>query len=133
MARPELPAVIAEIAEIAGPEAAWALARAKGGTRVFIPAEAKADHWLVELVGIEAARRICAHYRIMSGNSRMNGVWLLIPMAAAARSAERWTEALSQGLSIAETALRMGVHERTVSRRRAEHGRGNDKRQGTLF
>lgn len=126
----ELPQIIAEIAEIAGPDAAWALAREHGGTTVFIPAEATRDDWLSRLVGFEAAAKVCAHYRITSGEGRANGIRLLIPMASAARDAERWRQALEAGLSARDTARQLGVHERTVYRHRAQE---RDERQMKLF
>ena len=58
-----LPPVLAEIADIAGLDAAMALAEARGGQRVFIPASAGPDHWLVRTVGETAASLICEHYR----------------------------------------------------------------------
>ncbi len=105
-----------------------ALVRAKGGTSVYIPAKVKRSHWLARLVGHEAANAIAAHYRIISGEGRYNGIWLLIPMASSAQKAERWNEVLTDPeLSASDTARTMGVHERTVFRRRAQ------RRQGELF
>ncbi|SFZ85984.1 Homeodomain-like domain-containing protein [Devosia enhydra] len=123
---PPLPPVLAEIAAVAGVDAAWALARAKGGTTVFLPRRAGHRHWLTEIVGQEAADKICRHYRT-NHQSR-----LTIPLAAAAMKSERWTEALRSDMSLTETARAMGVHERTVTnwRRRA---RGKNGGQGTLF
>lgn len=129
----ELPAVIAEIADVAGLDAAWALAYEKGGTTVFIPPKVTTNHWLVKLIGIEAAEKLSAHFRVMSGENRANGISLLIPMASDAQLAQRWEEVLSGDLSLTETARLMKVHERTVSRRRANHGWNRTGKQGSLF
>jgi hypothetical protein len=123
-----LPYVIAEIAEVAGAEAAWELCRAYGGRTVYIPREATEGHWLVELVGLEAATRICRHYR--AGNA---GVQLLIPMAKHATAKRRLMEALEAGLSATQAASVAGVHERTAFRARRKLARRDDKDQGSLF
>jgi hypothetical protein len=120
-----LPQVIAEIAEVAGPDAAWALASAKGGQQVFIPASPKDGHWLVQLVGIEAAQQICAHF---SANGR--GDTILIPMATNARRREALAKALSEGAKVDQAAARAGVHRRTVFRHRK---RAKSNGQGGLF
>lgn len=119
----ELPAVIAEIAEVAGMDAAWTLARAKGGQQVFIPAKVKPDHWLAKLVGHEAALRICEHF---SANGR--GDDILIPMAVASRRHEVLSRALSDGATVDKAAALAGVHRRTVFRHRKRN-----KDQGELF
>ncbi|MGR4892262.1 hypothetical protein ACIPPQ_14640 [Sphingopyxis sp. LARHCG72] len=54
-----LPPLLAEIAEVAGEEAALALAQACGGTRVYIPPVIDADHWISKLIGHDAASRVC--------------------------------------------------------------------------
>jgi hypothetical protein len=124
-ARAHLPLIIAEIAEIAGIDAAWAIARAKGGTTAFIPKRPLQGHWLVELVGMDAARHICDRF----GSER-----ILIPMAASAQKSARWTEVIESDMSIAETAKAMDAHQRTVSRRRAElRAKSSRDRQTKLF
>lgn len=128
-----LPLVIAEIAEVAGLDAAWALARSKGGQQVFIPARIKADHWLSKLVGFDAAQKICEHY---STNGR--GDDILIPMASTARKAQALQRAMASGLKVDQAAAAAGVHRRTVfrHRRRAKDAapaqRRKSDRQGSL-
>lgn len=120
-----LPAVIAEIAEIAGMDAAWAIARAKGGRQVYIPAQAAPGHWLTDLVGLEAAQKICAFYRANS-----SGMQLLIPMGSTVRTNAEIAKAIEQGGSANQLAGEFGKHERTIRRHRA---RIRDTRQGKLF
>lgn len=54
-----LPPLLAEIAEVAGEEAALALAQAYGGVRIYIPPTVDADHWISKLIGHDAALRVC--------------------------------------------------------------------------
>lgn len=128
-----LPTVIAEIAEIAGMDAAWAIARAKGGRQVYVPSEAKPDHWLTELVGLAAAQKICDFYR--AGNS---GAHLLIPMGSSLRTKAEIAKAIETGGSNGQIAGEFGKHERTIRRHRAQLGAPSStdilkKRQGDLF
>src|SRR5690606_38645812 len=109
----QLPGIVAEIAEVAGIDAAWALVGAKGGQQVFIPAKAKPDHWLTKLVGLEAAQAICKHFSI---NNR--GDDILIPMAVASRRHEILARALSEGVAVDKAASLAGMHRRTVFRHR---------------
>lgn len=62
-----LPPLLAEIAEVAGLDAALAMADARGGSRITIPARPRPDHWLVQAVGVDAAKLIADHFRV--GNS----------------------------------------------------------------
>lgn len=59
-----LPPLLAEIAEVAGLDAALALAEARGGSRITIPARPRPDHWFAQTVGMEAAEKIAAFYRV---------------------------------------------------------------------
>ncbi|WDR00731.1 helix-turn-helix domain-containing protein [Devosia sp. J2-20] len=106
-------------------DAAWTIARAKGGRQVYIPAQAAAGHWLTELVGLEAAQKICAFYRANS-----SGMQLLIPMGSAVRTKTEIAKAIEQGGSANQLAGEFGKHERTIRRHRA---RLRDTRQGKLF
>ena len=51
-----LPGVLAEIAAVAGEDAALAVAAAHGGTQVYIPPAPARDHWLARLVGHALAK-----------------------------------------------------------------------------
>ncbi len=117
----QLPAVLAEIARIAGIDAAWELAAAKGGQEVFIPRRCGAGHWLTELLGQETANKLCDYFR---GNHVDR---VLIPMGTPAQKARRLAQAMQEGLSVDKTAGRAGVHKRTIYRHRAR------TRQPSLF
>lgn len=121
----KLPVVIAEIEQIAGHDAALKLSLAKGGQTVYIPREATQGHWLVDVVGLEAATKICNHYRVANTGAR-----LLIPIARQALQKRRLVEALESGASATKAAEASGMHERSAFRARK---RLKDKRQGSLF
>ncbi len=122
-----LPLVLEEIADVAGTEAMWALVRARGGSTIFLPRRVTARHWLAEIVGLEAANRICAHFR-SNHQSRVE-----VPLAQATQKAERWREELRQPGSLSQRALRMGVTERTVRNWRRRMRGDRDEDQGDLF
>lgn len=131
MTAASLPGVLAEIAEIAGEAAALAVAGAKGGRRAYIPAAGNLtrDHWLVEAVGLDAARKIAM---------RLGGGEVPIPLGPAGSRARIWhiiREGIEAGLTAPEIAARVGVDEKTVRRHRNGHSgvRRTDPRQRDLF
>lgn len=121
----DLPLVIAEIERVAGYEAALKLALAKGGRTVYIPYEAVEGHWLTDIVGLEAARKICNHYRVANTGGK-----LLIPVAKIALQKRLLIEALEAGASAPKAAEVAGMHERSAYRARK---RIKDDKQGSLF
>ena len=105
-----LPGILAEIAEIAGVEAAYLLARHRGGVRVYVPQEVYQGHWLVRLLGKDAAGRICRFY---GGNS------IEIPLASFGSRKQIQAaieQAKAEGASAFAAARRAGVSHRTVRR-----------------
>lgn len=124
-----LPAVIAELVQVAGVDVARLLAAEKGGQQVDIPPEAKEGHWLTELVGMPAARKICAHYRTLGSNGRARGHRLVIPMANV-RTTELMIRAIENGGKNSQIAAMTGRHERTVRRIKAKL---KDEGPGPLF
>lgn len=129
-----LPDLLARIADIAGEEAALAIARARGGTLAYIPAadNMTEDHWLAVAVGIERARLIAK--ALVSG---ILGDRFAIPLGPegglktyirARRSAA--SEALASGASIDEAARLAGIDRSTVLRIKRQM---RDERQGNLF
>lgn len=128
---PWLPAVLAEIAEVAGLEAALALAGARGGTEIYVPPSVDADHWLVETAGAEAAAAICRHF---AGNG--HGCRLEIPLGpkgAAARLRRQVDRMIAEGKSEREIALATGYSGRGVRMRKARQRDERDSGQGSLF
>jgi len=115
-----LPGLLGEIEEVAGRDAALKIARAYGGTTVYIPGRAYPDLWLSKCVGEETARRICDYFSIIGPNGQLAGsVKEIVPMAemnfygAARREA---LDGLQRGMSIRAVARAVRVHERSVFR-----------------
>lgn len=122
-----LPYVLQEIAEAAGLAAALQLAVMRGGETVYIPGYVDEQHWLAQIVGLEAACKICNYYRVRDG-----GMAILIPMAQKKQAIYQALHALKEGHSAREIVRKCGVHERTVYRLRAKIRQEDDK-QGKLF
>ncbi len=137
-----LPGVLQEIAEVAGEAAALSIAARQGGRRVYIPAESRLflddprdTYWLVECVGIEAARKICKHFEVDGRGQRID-----IPLHVGGtyrqfvRSlAERLHKLDREGKSSTEIARQLGLTQRTVHRHRARHGQQKNDKQGKLL
>lgn len=130
-----LPGVLGEIAEIAGLDAAFAVARAVGGTRVYIPRRPGPDHWLLQAVGTEAAAKIVDHF-----TTNQSGTDLDIPVGpdgsynrGKRERTKRIAELRAQGLMTHHIARRVGVTRRTVQNvnRRLDRSRDDDP-QGDL-
>ena len=127
-----LPQVLADIAMIAGEEAARRVAGAVGGTQVYIPPQPGPDHWLAKLVGLEAARRIADHFTAGVGLSARIDVPLGDSGLMAAQQA-RCDAMLLAGRSERDIARALGYTIRGVRKRRARLKQLRDNRQGDLF
>lgn len=103
-----LPGVLAQIASVAGVEAALAVARAKGGSRAYVPPRPGDNHWLVQTVGRAAADAIAAE---LVGATACN---LLIPKGAGALMRRHFDKLRAEGVSVIDAARRCGAHERTA-------------------
>lgn len=124
-----LPALLAEIAEVAGLKAALQLAAERGGNRVYIPERAADDHWLVRAVGREAADMICAHFAVPSG------IELEVPRGPTGRQAEhyrRLSQLIAEGAPSGQITHELGISRRTVTRHRAKR-RDPDQLQLFIF
>lgn len=131
-----LPAILAEIAAVAGVEAALKLAEQYGGTRRVIPARLSPDHWLIQCVGREAALAIVERFVTRPPDGRPYGVEIVIPLGptgSAAAVRRRLQQALDAGMTARDAALAAGVHERTVYRARRKMRQDGDDPQGSLF
>ena len=122
-----LPPLLAEIAEVAGLDAALTLAEELGGQKIYMPtAERLRDtHNLAEMLGFDAARKLAARY---------GGDMLEIPLGPACsetRLRRRIARMIESGASSNAIAAACGVTFRTVTRHRAKT-RGDDS-QGNLF
>lgn len=133
--------IYGEMVTLIGEEAALALLRARGGGRVTIPAKARPDHWLVDLIGQAAADVLCAYYRTGSPQGRLRGIELDLPRgptgaqaevaATLARARQVMAQALASGASADDAARRAGLTRRSAYRMRLKGI--VDPRQGRLL
>lgn len=110
--RLHLPSLLNEIADVAGVAAALAIAEARGGTRVHFPAAAPPGHWLNALVGEDASKKLCAHFR----TTAQGGVYLDVPLGPVSfyDRAKVLALDLRGKASASEAALQIGVSERSI-------------------
>lgn len=125
-----LPGVLAQIAEIAGEDAALAVAASRGGTQVYIPPAPDRDHWLSRLVGQKAALAIAD--RLTCGVGGMRVDLPLGPKGAGARLRAKVDRMIAENRSERDIALATGYTIRTVRRRRAALGRRDDRQLDLL-
>jgi hypothetical protein len=126
-----LPPLLCEIAEVAGIPAAIALAQARGGNRVYVPTpgQLSEEHWLVRIVGREAALKICLHF------SPGHHVALELPLGPTGSRADLWrrlARLIEEGAPSGVITRRLGISRRTLGRHRARIGL-RDERQADLF
>ena len=127
-----LPSTLAEIAAVAGEDAALAIAASRGGTQVYIPPQPDRDHWLSRLVGHKAALAIAD--RLTCGVGGMRVELPLGPKGAAARLRAKVDRLIAEGeLSERDIARATGYTIRGVRRRKAKLGAPQDDRQLHLF
>lgn len=106
--RPEaLPGILADIARLTTVDVAIAIARWRGGRRLYIPMESglKHDHDIVKAIGRRAALRIVRHFgrgEISVPNAKAYLNWL------DARALRR------QGLSVSQICAKLGLAHRRV-------------------
>lgn len=108
----KLPGILAEIAEVAGPEAALKVAQARGGTKAYFSARPREDNWLVAAVGSETAAQIGAYFA--SGHG---GIELDVPLGPVAGRSVVWREIRRRhdaGENKPQIARALRVSERSV-------------------
>jgi hypothetical protein len=105
--------LLREMVGLVGLQSTMAIVYRWGGVRLWFPDEPKPDSELVQRVGIEHARQLCA---------RFGGDKPTIPKAYAALQAIRNAEirANPDGLSVPALALRHGLIERRIYQIRGE-------------
>ncbi|WP_316171070.1 hypothetical protein [Bradyrhizobium sp. SZCCHNRI1058] len=138
----KLPAVLQEIADVAGEAAALKIAAQHGGRRIYFPssgrlfADGKENSWLIACVGLEAAKKICKHFEVDGRGQRIE-----IPLHVGGtyrqfvrQIAERIHQLEDEGKSSTEIAQALGLTQRTVHRHRSRHrGSAKGSKQGNLF
>jgi len=112
-----LPPLLNQIADVAGLDAALALANARGGSRVSFPAKLPKEHWLIDCVGHDAAALICEEFR---GGNYGGQVDLPVGPTGSANAVRRAVDQMiKDGMSADQIAMKMKVHRTTVFRRKA--------------
>ncbi|MGJ5203604.1 helix-turn-helix domain-containing protein [Bradyrhizobium sp. HKCCYLR20261] len=137
----KLPAVLQEIADVAGEAAALKIAAQHGGRRVYFPSADRLvavdgeHYWLIDCVGHELARKICKHFEVDGRGQRIE-----IPLHVGGtyrqfvrQIAERLHQLEDEGKSSTEIARALGLTQRTVHRHRSRHRGHKNKNQGSLF
>lgn len=110
-----LPGAIVEMAEIAGLQAALAIASARGGNRVYIPAKADDDHWLVQLIGRPAADKLMTYYA--------TGVEIDMPRGPTGLRAETWRRLhrmIDEGCTSTQITRALGISRDMVKHHKAK-------------
>lgn len=124
--RPVRHALLKEIAELIGNEAMRTLWKAVSGTRTYIPARVRPTHWLVKLIGLEAAGKLCRYYTVRTVPTKTgkmgsgSGASLEFPVFP------RDDSPLVTEMSSRNAALALGISQRAVHRRRAKLREGGD-------
>ncbi|ALJ14247.1 hypothetical protein [Sphingopyxis macrogoltabida] len=126
-----LPGVLAEIAEVAGEEAALALASRVGGTMVYFPPVPANDHWICRLIGREAGRAVCD--RLTAGVGPRRVEMPLGPTGAQAKKRAQVDELLRADMSERDIALRTGYTISAIRKRKRKLGIVRDDGQLSLF
>lgn len=104
----DLPPRLRALADVIGLPATLRLVEARGGTRIYVPEEASADHWLAQLVGEPALQQLVSHHA---------REYLELDRAAAALRAARDRQIValaSHGASTASIALQFALTQRQV-------------------
>jgi hypothetical protein len=120
-----LPGILAEIADVAGEDAALAVAAARGGTQIYIPPAPGRDHWLSRLLGQQAALAIAD--RLTCGVGGMRVDLPLGPKGAAARLRAKVDRMIDDGRSERDIALATGYSARSIRKRKAKRRPGDDR------
>jgi hypothetical protein len=115
----QLPAILAEIADVAGEEAALAIAAARGGTQVYFPPVPSDDHWITLTIGREAALAVCERLTCGLAGRRVD-----LPLGPTGR--------VAKGREHVDAMLRAGRSERDIARATGYTARGVRLRRATL-
>lgn len=126
-----LPALMVEAAEVAGLDAAVLLFAARGGNRVYIPARAGDDHWLVVLVGRDAADRLIRHWSTDGA-----GIELELPRGPTGARADLWRrlhQMIREERTSTEITRALGISRDMVKHHRAKLRAGIGSNQLSLL
>lgn len=126
-----LPGILAEIAAVAGEDAALKVAAVRGGTAVYFPPVPTNDHWLCRLIGRDEAKAVCERLTCGVGSIRID-----VPTGPAGRAAKARAQVdamIREGRSERDIALATGYTGRSIRRRRLIVEGPREERQLSLF
>lgn len=126
-----LPGVLRQIADVAGEDAALAIAEVRGGTVVYFPPRPAADHWLCTLIGPERALAVCDLLTCGVGPARVDvprG-----PTRQAAKVQAQIDSMLAENRSELDISRATGYTIRAIRWRRARLKGRTEDRQMTLL
>lgn len=130
----QLPGLLAEIADVAGIDAALAVADAVGGRRAYIPRQPGPEHWLTIAVGASNAARIADHF-----TTGRTGAELEFPLGPGGsynrerrRRARQIADLVDRGLQSTEIARQAGITRRGAQMAKARITGPADPKQGKL-
>jgi len=103
-----------ELLGLLGDQATMTLVYSHGGTQVFVPAHAPTHHWLSQLIGPEAADKLCAHFAVTSAGGRSAGATVELPRPSCKLRRMKFRKLDDQGLSAADIARQLGLSARCV-------------------
>lgn len=126
-----LPGILAEIAEVAGEDAALTIARVRGGTQIYVPPLPDNDHWLCRLIGRDEARAVCERLTCGVGPRRVD--LPLGPTGSLAKARARVDAMIADDRSERDIALATGYTTRAIRRRRQQLGIKRDDGQLSFF
>lgn len=114
----QLPGILAEIAAVAGEDAALAIARVRGGTQVYIPPVPAADHWMSQAIGHDRAIAVCDRLTCGTGIG-MRADLPIGPAGSAAQARAKVDAMLREGRTERDIVAATGYTARGIRMRRA--------------
>jgi len=119
-----LPPSVQDMVGVVGLTAALAIVEERGGIRLCVPAQVRADHWLMQKIGAEAFARLVQVYA---------GEEIEIPKCDAALRALREHEIVNSDESNARLARRYGYTERGIRKLKRRVRNAAPDEQQSLF
>lgn len=122
-----LPASVRDLVDVVGMPAALAIVEARGGIRLCVPKRVTPDHWLVDLIGVDALQALISVY---------SGEEIEVPRCYAALRAIRDQQIVAEaeaGASNAELARKHNYTERGIRKLRRRVEKEIESPQNDLF
>ncbi len=105
----------AEVREIVGHEAARVLQKQRAGRRIYVPKTCKANHWITQAIGVDAAQKLIDTF---------GGLSIDIPLGEHSFNARLKAHAiklLHQNMPLTQVCQQTGIARSTAERWAAEN------------